>query len=69
MKTVETISLGLRSKQLKHTEAWGKDGDVEVSGKLLHFCRKHALAGYNVARQADTNHLQDGFEDKHSEMR
>lgn len=69
MKTVNIIKPQLRSGEVKHTEAWGKDGDIEVGGKLLHLCRKHALAGYNVAGQADTNHLQNRFEDKHCETR
>lgn len=64
-----SIRSGLRSRGPKHTEARGKDGDVEVGGKLLHLCREHALARYDVAGQADTNHLQDRFEDKHSETR
>ncbi len=59
----------LRGRELKHTEAWGEDGDVEFGGKLLHLCREHALAGYNIAGQADTNHLQDGFKDKQGQTR
>ena len=69
MKTIISIRQGLRSRELKLTEAWGKDGDIEVGGKFLHLYRKHALAGYDVAGQADANHLQDSFEDEHSEMR
>ena len=69
MKTEITIRPRLRNRGMKRTETWGKDGDIEVGGKLLHICREHALAGYDVAGQADTNHLQDSFEDKHSEMR
>ena len=69
MKTRTMIRGGLRCRELKLTKAWGEDGNVEVGGKLLHLCRKHALAGYDIAGQADTNHLQYRFEDKHSETR
>lgn len=66
MKTVASVSSELRSRGLKHTEARSEDGDIEVGGKLLHLCREHALTCYNIAGQADTNYLQDCFEDKHS---
>lgn len=69
MKTKTSVRSGLRSTSLKHTEARGKDSDIEIGGKLLHLCREHALACYNVARQAHTNHLQDRLEDKHGETR
>lgn len=68
MKTKLSIRPRLRSRGLKRTEAWGKDGNIEVGGKFLHICREHALAGYDVAGQADTDHLQDSFENEHSEM-
>lgn len=57
VKTITTVRPGWHSGELTHTEAWGKDGDVEVGSKLLHLCCEHALAGYNIAGQADTNHL------------
>lgn len=69
MKTITTIRPILCSSDLKHTETRCEDVDVEVGGENLHFCREHATAGYDVARQADTNNLQDRFEDEHSEMR
>lgn len=69
MKTITSIRPGLHIRGPKHTEARRKDGDIEVGGKLLHLCRKHTLACYDVAGQADTNHLQNRFEDKHSETR
>ena len=69
MKTVRRFSVGIAREELKHTEAWGEDGDVEFGGKFLHLYREHALAGYDIAGQADTHHLQDGFEDKHSQTR
>lgn len=69
MKTIASIRSGSRSTRDKHTETRGKDGDVEVGSKFLHLCREHTLACYDVARQADTDHLQDCLEDKHSEMR
>ena len=69
VNTITNISPRVHSREPKRTEAWSKDGDVEVGGKFLHVCGEHALAGYDVAGQADTNHLQDSFEDEHSEMR
>lgn len=69
MKTVASINSESRSRGVIHTEARGKDSDVKVGGKLLHLRREHPLACYDVAGQADTNNLQDGLENKHSEMR
>ena len=69
VKTVVTIRPGVCSRGVKHTETWGKDGDIKVSSKFLHLCCEHSLASYDVTRQADTDHLQDRFEDEYGEMR
>ena len=69
MKTVIIIRPGLRDSEVKRTKAWSKDRNIEVGGKLLHLCREHALAGYDVAGQADTNHFQNSLKDEHGEMR
>ena len=52
----------------KRTQAWREQLGVEVCEELLRLGVEHALAGDDVAGQADADDLEDGAEDEDDEM-
>lgn len=57
------------TQQGGHTKTRGKESDIQVGDEFLSFRIKHALSGSNIARQADTDNLENGLEDQQDQIK